>query len=314
LSANFFDQANGGCRVIAIAIGHHQQSDQGKSKTMGELKGKVGIVTGGSGGIGYGIARKLVHEGAQLVIADIDEERGLASAKELGNGTMFRKVDVADQQQIRDVVDYTVDSFGALNIMVNNAGIGGKRNPRLFDEDFGDFHLVLGIDLLGVMAGTREAARAMAKAGKGGSIVNISSVGAMTAGPGNWAYTVAKAGVIHFTKASAIDLGEYQIRVNAISPGNIETGILEENMAKGVPPARVADYMQKVRSFIQARQPLKMQGHVDDIAEAALFFLSERSKYITGTTIPVDGGLVAGSPPSSSSALQDLKREAIAAG
>jgi NAD(P)-dependent dehydrogenase (short-subunit alcohol dehydrogenase family) len=276
---------------------------------MGELNGKVGIVTGGSSGIGFGIATKLSLEGAQLVIADVNEERGKAAAESLGNGAVFHKVDVSDQQQLRDVVDYTVDKFGALNIMVNNAGIGGARHPRLLDEDFADFHQVLGIDLLGVMAGTREAARAMAKAGNGGSIVNISSIGGMTAGPGNWAYAVAKASVIHFTKASAIDLGEYFIRVNAISPGNIETGILEENMAKGVPAEHVAEYMVKVRGFIQGRQPLKKQGHVNDIAEAALFYLSDRSHYITGTTMPVDGGLVAGSPPSNSSTLQDLKRE-----
>jgi NAD(P)-dependent dehydrogenase (short-subunit alcohol dehydrogenase family) len=278
---------------------------------MAELSNKVAIVTGGSSGIGLGITERLVKEGARVAIADINEEVGREVVARLGDTAVFKKTDVADQQQIRDLIEFTASTFGGLDIMVNNAGIGGARHPRLLDDDLADFQQVMAIDLLGVMAGTREAARYMSSRG-GGSIVNISSIGGIVAGPGNWTYHVAKSSVIMFTKCAAIDLGEYNVRVNCIAPGNIETTILTRNMSVGVPEENRDEYMAEVRKFIISRQPLQKQGKVDDIAEAVLFFVSDRSRYVTGTLLPVDGGLVSGPPPAQSSALQELKKKYMA--
>jgi NAD(P)-dependent dehydrogenase (short-subunit alcohol dehydrogenase family) len=278
---------------------------------MTELSGKVAIVTGGSAGIGLGVAAKLVKEGARVVLADINGDAGHEAAEALGSTASFRKVDVSDQRQLRDLVDFASSSLGRLDIMVNNAGIGGARHPRLLDDDFADFQHVMGIDLLGVMAGTREAARVMSANG-GGSIINISSIGGITPAPGNWTYHVAKSSVIMFTKCAAIDLGEYNVRVNAIAPGNIETSILGRSMASDMPEERRDAFMASVRKFIMSRQPLQLQGHVNDIAEAAFFFAGERSRYVTGTLLPVDGGMTAGAPPAGAGQLKQMKEEALA--
>ena len=291
---------------------------------MTELTGKVAIVTGGSAGIGLGIAAGLVREGARVVIADIDEVAGKQALAALGENASFWHTDVADQQQLRDLVDHVASTHSRLDIMINNAGIGGANHPRLLDDDrtqsasgnaervldddLSDFHQVMGIDLLGVMAGTREAARVMKDNG-GGSVVNISSIGGMNASSGNWAYHVAKSSVIMFTKCAAIDLGEHNIRVNAIAPGNIETDILGRNQGAGVPDEKRAEFTRSIREFIISRQPLKLQGKVEDIAQAVLFFVTDRSRYVTGTLMPVDAGLSAGTPRSAGG-IEGLRKQA----
>jgi NAD(P)-dependent dehydrogenase (short-subunit alcohol dehydrogenase family) len=276
---------------------------------MTELTGKVAIVTGGSAGIGLGVAAMLVREGAKVVLADINDTTGAEAVAALGANASFWKTDVSDQQQLRDLVDHVAGTFGRLDIMVNNAGIGGANHPRLLDDDFADFHQVMGIDLLGVMAGTREAARVMKNNG-GGSIVNISSIGGMTASSGNWAYHVAKGSVIMFTKCAAIDLGEMNIRVNAIAPGNIETDILARNQGAGVSDEKREEFTKAIRQYIISRQALKLQGNVEDIAQAVLYFTTDRSRYVTGTLLPVDAGLSAGTPRSNSSLLEGIRKDA----
>ncbi len=261
----------------------------------GELAGKVAIVTGGSSGIGLRTAERFLEEGAQVVLADVDRERGEELVKGLGSDAAFKQVDVASMTELTDLVDFAAQTFGGLDVMVNNAGISGIRHTSLFDEDFADFHRVMAVNLLGVMAGTREAARHMSTDG-GGSIINMSSVGGIQPGPSQWAYQTSKAAIITFTKSSAIDLGRFAIRVNCIAPGNIETPILEQTMVSHLPAEEREEAMAKIRAIIIARQPLQRQGTTDDIAEAALYFASDRSSYVTGTLLPVDGGLIAGSP------------------
>jgi NAD(P)-dependent dehydrogenase (short-subunit alcohol dehydrogenase family) len=272
-----------------------------------ELSGKVAVVTGGSSGIGRGTAQRFLSEGARVVIADVDQERGAAFAASCGPNAIFKQTDVADAVQVRDLVAFAVESFGGLHIMFNNAGISGARHPRLLDEDFADFHRVMAVNLLGVMVGTREAARHMAAHG-GGSIINISSIGGVQSSPGLWTYHTSKASVIMFTKCAAIDLGEYAIRVNCIAPGNIETPILSSVLAANMPEEEKAKLMSAIRSFILSRQPLQRQGSTDDIAEAALYFGSDRSSYVTGTMLPVDGGHLAGNPATSSGFEEVYKR------
>jgi NAD(P)-dependent dehydrogenase (short-subunit alcohol dehydrogenase family) len=260
-----------------------------------ELAGKVAIVTGGSSGIGLGTAERFLAEGARVVIADIDRDRGEEVAAGLGTDASFHPVDVADPAAVTDLVHGTVERLGGLHVMFNNAGISGVRHPTLLDDDFADFHRVMDVNLLGVMVGTREAARHMATAG-GGSSINISSIGGINAAPSLWAYHLSKSSVIFFTRAAAVGLGEHGVRVNCICPGNIETPILERTMTSHLPEEERAPTMRRIRAYIQSQQPLQRQGTTDDIAEAALFLASDRSSYITGTTLPVDGGMVAGNP------------------
>jgi NAD(P)-dependent dehydrogenase (short-subunit alcohol dehydrogenase family) len=227
-----------------------------------ELAGKVAIVTGGASGIGRGTVERFVAEGARVVIADIEADRGEALAAELGADALFRRTDVSDPEQVGTLVAAAVEKFGALHVLVNNARVSSTAHCRLLDDDLADFQRVMAVNVLGVMAGTRDAARHMAAHG-GGSIINMTSTGGTQAGGGT--YRASKAAVIQFTKSAAIELACYEIRVNAIAPGNIPT----EPVANG-------------------------EGTPADIAEAALYFASERSRYVTGTVLPVDGATVAG--------------------
>jgi len=270
-----------------------------------ELDGRVAVVTGGSSGIGLGASQRFLAEGARVVVADIDRAQGEAAVAELGEGAVFRQTDVGDPDQVTSLVAFAVERFGGLHVMFNNAGISGVRYPTLFDDDFADFHRVMDVNLLGVMVGTREAGRHMATAG-GGSIINISSIGGMQAAPSQWAYHLSKSSVIMFTKAAAIGLGQHHIRVNCIAPGNIETPILEQTMVAHLPEAERAETMRRIRAYIVSKQPLPVQGTTEDIAEAALYFAGDRSRYVTGTVLPVDGGLVAG-PPASTGGIEKLR-------
>ena len=271
-----------------------------------ELSGKVAIVTGGASGIGRGTAERFLAEGARVVIADVDRDDGKALADALGPDAAFKETDVADAQQVTELVAFAVETFGGLHIMFNNAGISGVRHARLADEDFADFQKVMAINLLGVMVGTQQAAAHMAANG-GGSVINITSIGGIQSAPGLWAYHTSKAGVIMFSKSAAIDLGEYGIRVNCIAPGNIETPILAGAMAANLPEEERDELMRTIREFILSRQPLKRQGNPSDIAEAAVYFGSERSSYVTGTVLPVDGGTVAG-PAATSSSFEEMRK------
>jgi NAD(P)-dependent dehydrogenase (short-subunit alcohol dehydrogenase family) len=272
-----------------------------------ELSGRVAIVTGAASGIGRGVAERFVAEGAKVVLADVNADQGEEVTAELGSNAQFKRTDVSDQDQIRQLVSFAVETFGGLHVMFNNAGISGARHPRLLEDDLSDFHQVMGINLLGVMAGTREAARHMATNG-GGSIVNVSSIGGIQAAPGMWNYHASKVGVIFFTKCAAVDLGELGIRVNCIAPGNIETPILGGVMAAGLPEEEKAELMKKIRAFLLTRQAVKRQGTTNDIAEAALYFASDRSGYVTGTLLPVDGGMTAGAPPDTAKSFEAVKQ------
>jgi NAD(P)-dependent dehydrogenase (short-subunit alcohol dehydrogenase family) len=245
-----------------------------------ELAGKVAIVTGGASGIGRATVELFVEEGAQVVIADVDAERGEELAAGLGAAAAFQRTDVADADEVQALVDFAVARFGGLHVMFNNAGIRSSIR-RFLDDDLADFPRVMAVNLFGVMIGSQRAARHMAKNG-GGSIINNSSIGGIQAGRGVSNYRAAKAAVIHFTKSIAVDLGEYGIRVNAIAPGLIATAMTQ------------ATYdLTRVRS---ATQPLSREGVPKDVANVALFLASEKSAHITGVVLAVDGGVTAGAP------------------
>jgi len=257
-----------------------------------ELIGKVAIVTGGASGIGAGIAERFVAEGAKVVIADVDHYRGEELAADLGADAVFRPVDVADPEQIGALVADAVEIFGGLDVMVNNAGVSSRMHRSFLDDDLADFHRVMSVNVLGVMAGTRDAARQMATTG-GGSIINVSSIGGIQAGGGVMTYRASKAAVIMFTKSAAIELAHHEIRVNAIAPGNIPTPLLKTTTTDKS-PEELERFEHAIREQMRADRPLKREGTTEDIAEAALYLAGDRSKYVTGTVLPVDGGTTAG--------------------
>ena len=260
-----------------------------------ELAGKVAIVTGGASGIGRGIAERFAAEGAGVVIADVRDDLGAELVDKLnsaGHRTTYRHTDVGDQTQVGELVASAVSAFGGLHVMVNNAGISSPLRKGLFAEDFEEFDRVMRVNLLGVMAGTREAARHMADNG-GGSIINLGSIGGIQAGGGVPVYRASKAAIIHFTKGAAIELARYEVRVNCLAPGNIPTPILATS-ATDEDRDRLERFEARIRQQMRNDRPLKREGTAEDVAEAALYLATARSRYVTGTVLPVDGGTVAG--------------------
>jgi len=256
------------------------ESGKADQRMAGELPGKVAIITGGAGGFGRATAELFVKEGASVVIADVDAEGGAAVEVELGPSAAFKQTDVADADQIQEVVDFAVSRFGGLHVMFNNAGIGGSHRPFLQD-DLRDFERGMAVNVLGVMLGSQRAARHMAEHG-GGVIINTTSIGGINAGSGVTVYRATKAAVIHFTRCIAVDLAQHSIRVNCIAPAHIPTAINTQ-------------YDQS--EIIQRMQPLQRVGSPHDVANAVLYLASDRAAQITGIVLPIDGGTTAGPPP-----------------
>lgn len=247
------------------------------------LEGKTAIVTGGAGGIGLAIAQRFLREGAKVVIADIDPEKGAKAEKELaGLGSIrFAKTDVGKRLDIHNLVAATLDAFGDIDILVNNAGITHAADFLELDE--ADFDRVLQVNLKGSFLASQAVARYMVekvdKGGSPGAIVNMSSVNAVLAISSQVPYSVSKGGLNQLTKVMALSLAPYGIRVNAIGPGSIATEMLGDIRAD---PA--------TRNRILSRTPLGRVGQPSEIAAIAAFLASDDASYITGQTIYADGG------------------------
>jgi NAD(P)-dependent dehydrogenase (short-subunit alcohol dehydrogenase family) len=279
-----------------------------------ELVGKVAIVTGGANGLGRGTVELFVEEGAKVVVADVDENRGRVLCDTLGSAVRFKRADVSKREDVQALVDLAVAEFGGLHIMFNNAGVSDVSYGRLLDDDFIHFERVMHVNVLGVMLGTQIAARHMAKHG-GGSIINTSSIAGVRAGHGFPIYRTAKAGVIHFTKAAAIELGVHLIRVNCICPGNIPSDMgTFATPEPGMTQADADRIQRAVRAVRMNYQPLKRQGVPGDIGQAALFFGSDRSLQITGQVMSVDGGATSGDTRSQIQEIMEARHAAINAG
>ena len=243
-----------------------------------ELSGRVAIVTGGATGLGRATVERFVEEGAQVVVADVDVARGEELANRLGAAAAFTRTDVADANEVQALVDFAVARFGGLHVLFNNAGIAEPIGGFL-DAALTDFQRMMAVNLFGVMVCSQRAARHMAKHG-GGSIINNSSIGGISAGGGVMTYRAAKAAVTHFSKCIAIELAPHGIRVNCIAPGHIATEMTPYDMSK----------------VVRLTQPLQRQGLPRDVANAALYLASDQSAQITGVVLPVDGGTTAGTP------------------
>ncbi len=261
---------------------------------MGRLDGKVAIITGGASGIGAATVRLFVAEGANVMIADLQEEVAASLADELGPQAKALRTNVAREDDIERLVRATVSRWDRVDILFNNAGFGGA-NGSLEETTVDDYDLTMNVLLKSVFLGIKHAAPIM-KAQGSGSIINTASVCAFEAGIGNHIYSVAKAGVVMLTKSAAIELAEQGIRVNAICPGYITTPLAAGRPRGENEPERVDIALARLRDRNNDNQPLARSGEPEDIARMALFLASDDSRWVTGQAHVVDGGLLAGRP------------------
>ena len=241
---------------------------------MAELEGKVAVITGGASGIGESAARLFVAEGASVVIADMQKERGTALAEELGSKAVFAQVEVRQEAEVKAAVDMAVDTWGRLDCMFNNAGFGGVLGP-VEEIPVDDFDMTMDVLVRGVFLGMKHAVPVMKKQ-QSGSIINTGSIAGVTAGRGPIIYSAAKAAVVHLSKVTAMELGEHSIRVNSLCPGYIATPLSANTVG------RSDELIEKVHHTYAVRQPIPRTGMPEDIAQMAVFLASDRSSFVTG--------------------------------
>lgn len=238
------------------------------------VQGKVALVTGSASGIGLASARALAHEGARVVLADIDGDEARARSRDLGAEVAHGvELDVRDPQSWTVVVDDALNTFGNLDVLVNNAGIGGRGGVA--DTDPADWRNVMAVNLDGVFYGMRATLPAL-RTNATSSIINISSIAGLVGFKGAASYSASKWGVHGLTKTAALELGADGVRVNSIHPGSITTP-LTENLTRGlgqIPAGRV--------------------GNTEEIASLVVYLASDESRFTNGTAIAVDGGETAG--------------------
>lgn len=247
------------------------------------LTGKIAIVTGAGGGIGYATAERFLREGMKVVIADVDKEKGLSSESDLEQfgEVQFVKADVSRRLDAHNLVAAAIDAFGDIDVLVNNAGIAHRADFLEVTEE--DFDRVLGVNLKGSFLTGQAVARYMVdkveNGGNPGAIINMSSVNAVFAIADQVPYSVSKGGVAQLTKVMSLALAPHGIRVNAIGPGSIMTAMLS-----------AVNSDSAARSRILTRTPMGRIGEPSEIASIAAFLASDDSSYITGQTIYADGG------------------------
>ncbi|HUV54243.1 MAG TPA: glucose 1-dehydrogenase [Candidatus Krumholzibacteriaceae bacterium] len=255
---------------------------------MGRLDDKVAVITGGASGIGEASVRLFAAEGAEVVVADIQDERGGRLASELG--AEYVHTDVTLEADVEAAVSHAVDVFGRLDCMFNNAGIAGAVGP-IESVTVEAFDRTVAVLLRGVFLGIKHAAPVMRAQG-GGSIINTASVAAVRTGYGNHVYSAAKAGVVQLTRSVAMELGEDNVRVNCVLPGFIPTPMIAR--ARGVPLGEADGKLDVIAEAFREAQPIRRPGHPDDVAKAALWLASDDSSFVNGHALVVDGGVSGG--------------------
>lgn len=242
---------------------------------MGRVDGKVALISGGARGMGAAHARALVAEGAKVVVADVLDDEGTALAAELGPDALFVRLDVTRPDQWKAAVAATVQAFGTLNVLINNAGIVNGNALQNFPLE--DWQQIIDINLTGTFLGMQAAVAPMISAG-GGSMINISSVEGLRGSPGLYGYVASKFGVRGLAKAAALELAPHGIRVNSIHPGFIRTP-----MTAGIP-----------EDFLQI--PLGRGADPAEVSACVVYLASDESSYSTGQEFVIDGGLTIGVP------------------
>lgn len=250
---------------------------------------RVCFVTGGASGIGAACVRRFAQAGYRVGFGDIQSDKGRALAGELGDDGLFTRLDVRDESEFAVAVQATVQRFGRLDCLVNNAAISGVLGP-IARIPLEEYEHTCAIVQRSVFIGTQQAARIM-QPQRAGSIVNIASIAGIAGGGGPHVYSACKAAVIAFTKSVALELAESGVRINAVAPGNVETPI-----HTGVTDERWVSRMAKIRPLHADDQAIARMGQPEEIAAAVLWLAGDESSYVTGHTLVVDGGLTAGRP------------------
>ncbi len=252
---------------------------------MGEIEGRVAIITGGASGIGAATTRLFVENGARVVVGDLQSDLGDSLARELSPNVVFQRTDVSNEHDVQAMVSRAEAAFGRLDCIFNNAGFGGALGT-IAETPVEEWDLTFHVLVRGVFLGMKHAAPLLRR--QGGSIISTASVAALVGGYSPHAYAAAKAAVIQLTKSVALEMAEDQIRVNCICPGFIATPLALNTVGK---PESV---MNARKPQMVGAQPIERPGEPRDIAEMALFLASDRSTFITGQAFVVDGGFAAG--------------------
>jgi NAD(P)-dependent dehydrogenase (short-subunit alcohol dehydrogenase family) len=251
-----------------------------------KLQGKVAVITGGTDGIGKAIAVTFAEEGAKIMMVGRDPKKGQVALEEVrrfGEAAYF-KGDVADSSQVIRMVEETIQKYSKIDILVNNAAVCPPGSVVTTSEETWD--QVIGVNLKGVFLCSKYIIPHMQKTG-GGAIVNIGSINSLMAMENEAAYDASKGGVLMLTRAMALDFAKAGIRVNCICPGAIETPMLKASLDTSPDP-------KAARESLTAKHPLRRTGTPDEVAQAALFLVTDASSFVTGAVIPVDGGILAG--------------------
>ncbi len=253
------------------------------------LRDKVAVITGGAGGMGQATVMRFLAEGARVVIADFNAATGAATLAEATAGhpgmARFIKTDVAAESDVAAMIDCAVTEFGRLDIVFNNAGVGGAIGP-VWDIEEAEWDYTFDVLVKGVFLGIKHATRAFRRQGQGGVIINTASIAGLSGGGGPLAYCAAKAAVVNLTRAAAQQLAPQRIRVNAICPGFILTGLTH--------PKSLSE--EEAGRHLDGLQPWPEHGTGADIAATALFLASDDSRFVNGEAIVVDGALTAVGP------------------
>jgi 2-deoxy-D-gluconate 3-dehydrogenase len=258
------------------------------------LKGKAAIVTGGAKGIGYGIAYRLAEAGASVLVADIDDgaaKEAAAGLSAMGRKAVPLKVDVSSEADVAHMVDFCRRELGSVDILVNNAGIYPPAPLAAMTEE--QFERVVHVNLRSVFLTTKYASEAMKQAGKGGRIINITSIDAIHPSMVGLAhYDASKHGVWGFTQNVALELAPHNIWVNAVAPGGIATPGVQAMQAAA--PAQNAETLQRQTEAFLSKIPMRRMGDADEIGKVVLFLATDLASYMTGAHIVVDGGALLG--------------------
>jgi meso-butanediol dehydrogenase/(S,S)-butanediol dehydrogenase/diacetyl reductase len=254
-----------------------------KVEKKGRLNGKVAIITGAASGIGRAAATLFAREGAKLVLADVNEEglkETLKLAKKKGGQVVVKRTNVAVEDEVKGLINLALRTYSRIDILCNNAGIAGQI-ANLEELDGHDWEKVFEVNVLGAVFATKHVAKHM-QGRRSGAIVNTASVAGIRSGAGGNAYSASKAALINFTQTAACDLGGYNVRVNAVCPGLIETGMTKPFFDLARERGKVAK--------LGSRCELRRYGQTEEVAYAILFLASDEASYITGQALPVDGG------------------------
>ncbi len=261
-----------------------------------QLTDQVAIVTGGGGGIGRAIALTLAQAGADIVIADIVPERCeevVERVKELGRSALGVPTDVAQTDQVRAMVERADQHFGRLDVLVNNAGGVGRRS--FLEQSEKSWRRHIDLNLISMLAATSAGVPVMIRGGRGGAIINVSSIEGSRAAPYYAVYAACKAGMNNFTRTMALELADHGIRVNAIAPDFTLTPGVQGNVTGPVDPSKWIQSSPEVQDANNRRIPLRRPGLDVECGRAALFLASAMGSYVTGVILPVDGGTWASS-------------------